>query len=86
MGILLEAMGIFREYVKNNCNEETFEREIEESIVKLRWEMMAEESKKKENIKFGESAIEAINLLYDDDELKAQEEEELIEEAKSRMT
>ena len=72
--------------VFNDLNEETFEREVEESIIKLKWEFMGEELKKKEEMKFGEEALEAINLLFDEDELEAQNEEDRIEEAKSRMT
>ena len=44
----------------NNLNEETFERELEECIIKFRWEMMGEENEAKVKKKFGEEAYEAI--------------------------
>ena len=72
--------------ILNDLVEETFEKEIEECIVKLRWETTNDEKKKKEDKKFGEEALAAINLLFDEDELREHENEETIEEARTRMT
>ena len=51
--------------ILNNLYEEEFEREIEECIVKFRWKQMKNEGDQKERDKFGEEAVEAINLLFD---------------------
>ena len=53
--------------------------------MKYRWELRSQELKKDEMKKFGEDTLEAINSIFDEDELEEQAEEELIEEAKSRM-
>ena len=47
---------------------------------------MAEDKKDKENKKFGEDALEAINSIFEEDELEEHDEEAELEEAKSRMT
>ena len=44
--------------VLNDLCGEKFEKEIEECIVKLRWEVMAEDKKSKEDEKFGLDTIE----------------------------
>ena len=72
--------------ILKDLSEEVFEREIEESIVKLRWEKMAEDKKDKENKKFGVDTLDAINTIFEEEELEEHEEEMEMEEAKSRMT
>ena len=71
--------------VLNNLNDEEFERELEESIVKLRWELMSEELELEEKKKFGEEAWDNIDLLYTEEELRNQKLENQIEEAKLIM-
>ena len=55
--------------IMNNLNEETFEREIEETIIKYRWEMKKLENEEKKNAKFGLDTLAAINDIFDEDEL-----------------
>ena len=71
--------------VLNRLNEETFQREVEECIVKYRWELRNMEREEDEVRKFGEDAYRAIESLFDEDELAQQDEDMRLEEAKMRM-
>ena len=71
--------------VLNNLNDEEFERELEESIVKLRWELMSEELELKEKKKFGEEAWDNLNLFYTEEELRLEKIEKQLDEAKMRQ-
>ena len=76
--------------VFNNLNEEDFEREVEECIIKLRWELMGEEKKREERKKFGEEAWDAIEQIFceefcNEEELRQHRMEEQVEEARMRM-
>ena len=71
--------------VFNNLSEENFQREVEECVVKYRWELRREEKEIEEIKKFGEEQYEAIEGLFDDDELRQQDEEDMLEEARKRM-
>ena len=64
--------------ILNKLCDETFERELEECIVKYRWEIMGEERENEAKEKFGKDAYEAIESIFTDDELKGQMEEEHI--------
>ena len=70
--------------IMNNLNEETFEREVEECIVKYRWQLKKEENEEKELKKFGEDAMSAINSLFTEEELGEHIEDEEMKEARSR--
>ena len=62
--------------ILNKLCDETFERELEECIVKYRWEIMGEERENEAKEKFGKDAYEAIESIFTDDELKGQMEEQ----------
>ena len=73
--------------ILSNLDEENFEVEVEQMLMKYRWEIMGEENKTK-NRKTSLSDI-ALNVLFDDEELKQiedeQNEELELEEAKTRQ-
>ena len=70
--------------MKNLC-EETFEVELEECIMKYRWEIMAEEKSKKDEDQ-AYTLIEAFFTGKENEEMNAEiEEARQIEEAKCRM-
>ena len=71
--------------VYNNLCEETFERELEETIIKYRWELMGKEIKDKEIEKFGNEEYGAINSIFTKDELEQHDLEDQLEEAKKRI-
>ena len=71
--------------VLNKLSEEQFQREVEECIVKYRWELRNNEMRDEEIKKFGEDAYNAIESLFDEDELEKQDEDMRLEEAKLRM-
>ena len=71
--------------VLNNLNEEEIEGEVEECIIKFRWEQMKDENDEKEHVKFGEDALEAINCLFEEDELIEHEDDAMLEEARTRI-
>ena len=50
-------------------------------MVKLRWELRAEEREYEEKAKFGKDAWEAIDLLFTDEELRQQKMDAQIEDA-----
>ena len=53
--------------------------------MKYRWELKKDEDECEKINKFGEDAYKAINSLFDEDELRQQDEDRMLEEAKSRM-
>ena len=53
--------------VYNNLNIENFQRELEECIVKYKWELRNEEKELEEIKKFGEGAYSAIESLFTDE-------------------
>ena len=71
--------------IMNKLCDETFERELEECIIKYRWEIMGDERENEAREKFGKEAYEAIESLFTEDELKGQSEEEQMCEARKRM-
>ena len=66
-------------------NEETFQRELEECVVKYRWELRKNEDDNEEIKRFGEDAYRAIESLFEEDELEEQKEDKMMDEAKTRM-
>ena len=71
--------------ILNKLSEECFQRELEACIVKYRWELRSQEIEEEKVKKFGGDALEAINCIFDEEELEVQAEEEQLEEAKCRM-
>ena len=68
-------------------SEETFEADIEEMIMKLRWSMMGEESdekKRKSSLSDAAFGVVVDELFSEEEKINLREEEEL-EEAKKRM-
>ena len=70
--------------LKNLC-EESFEREVEECVIKYRWELKKNEREEDEIKRFGEDIMENINCIFDEEELEQHDEDKLMEEAKARM-
>ena len=62
--------------VLNNLSEETFEPEVEECIIKYRWELKKCEDIEAKNKKFGEDTIETIYCLFTEEKLEQQTEED----------
>ena len=71
--------------ILNNLSEDTLQRELEECIVKNRWEMMSQEYKDEERKKFGKDAFSLLESLFSEDELRQHDEEKRLYEAKMRM-
>ena len=70
--------------ILNNLSDEKFEGELEQMIVKYRWELMGQdlEDQKRKNMQDSDKAIEAI---LDEDELEDCKEHEKMEDGKKRM-
>ena len=72
--------------VVRNLREEQFECDVEEAIMKYRWEIMGKEKEKNRKKEDHEIAFNVLlSEIYSEEEVKAMEEEERILEAETRM-
>ena len=80
--LLLTLNPKFCEY--NNINEENFEGELEQTILKYKWDQMGKEMKEKKNTE-EDPAYRNIEMILDEEHLEEIEEWNEMEEAKTRM-
>ena len=80
--LLLTLNPKFCEY--NNINEENFEGELEQTILKYKWDQMGKEMKEKKKSE-EDPAYRNIEMILDEEHLEEIEEWNEMEEAKTRM-